>query len=326
VGELDQAVEPKPSGLSRLIRLEPNFAARLGIPFEDLRRVWRGETVKRVEVNGLEMAYRVEGRGRPVVLIGGGLGGMSVWSEISPTLAENHQVTSIDLIGFGQSARIPDASMESYGWETHTEYLGGCIEALGFTEPVTILSHGWNSIPALAWAQQNEDRVRAIGYVDAVLRPMAWPEADEGLREVVKLARSGDEDYFLRTDQYVDDAVDRLVSPPVDASTRAAYRAAAGSTPADRLAHMAAVANIPLGGQPAETSTLMRGCYQWLKGSNIPKLLVLGKPGYVLTERARKLALRIPHQRVVTVDGVHLLPQSAPDSLGQFVGLWLGTI
>jgi haloalkane dehalogenase len=70
----------------------------------------------------------------------------------------------------------------------------------------------------------------------------------------------------------------------------------------------------------------MRGCYQWLKGSNIPKLLVLGKPGYVLTERARKLALRIPHQRVVTVDGVHLLPQSAPDSLGQFVGLWLGTI
>ncbi len=273
------------------------------------------------------MAYRAEGRGRPVVLVGGGIGSMDIWENVMPQISSTAQTIAIDLIGFGASDRIPGADLSYYDWDTHVAYLDACLDALGLEDDLTLVSHGLNTIVALEWARLHEDRVRAISYADGVVRPMAWAEAQPWLREAVKRARSGDmDDYFLTTDEFLDDALKEFVQGPLSSDLIDAYHRAIGPPGEARLAHMAAIANIPLGGDPPRASHIMHECYDWLKETPIPKLLILGRPGYFLVKRGRKLASRLPHQTVATVDGRHLLPQTAPDAIGRFIQLWLNNV
>src|SRR5689334_9990884 len=53
--------------------------------------------------NGVEVYYASYGEGSPIVLLHGGLMSGSSWSAILETLAENHQVVTIDLQGHGHT-------------------------------------------------------------------------------------------------------------------------------------------------------------------------------------------------------------------------------
>jgi pimeloyl-ACP methyl ester carboxylesterase len=324
-------VEPSPSGAPesrfRALRLEPGFAARFGIPLRPLvRKAKQSARHQTIDIGGVSMAYRAEGRGRPVVLLGGGIGSMDVWRNVVPQISSSAQVISIDLIGFGYSDRIPNADASYYDWDTQVGYLDACFDKLGLGGDLTLVSHGWNSIVAIEWARIYEDRVRAISYADGILRPMAWSEADPWLRQIVRRARSEDDEYFLETDEFLMDALKELCPTALSADQVDDFRRALGDAGTDRIAHMAALANIPIGGEPVRASEMMHRCYQWLKTTDIPKLLILGKPGYLLVRRGRKLAARLPHQTVATVDGRHLLPMTAADAIGRFFQLWLAGV
>ncbi|MDH4117421.1 MAG: alpha/beta fold hydrolase [Acidimicrobiia bacterium] len=311
----------------KVFRLEPKFASRLGLPLQDIGKTRKRTTNRFVTVGGIRLAYRSEGQGRPVVLVGGGFGSMNVWRNVVPHLIEESHAVSVDMVGFGASDRIPHADLTYYDWPTHVAYLDACFEALGLTEDLTILCHGWSSIPVLEWVRTHQSQVRAVGYADAILRPLAWPEVEPWMREAIKRARAGQGDeYFLESDQYLNEALKMFAPAGLDQETIDDHRTALGQYGAERLAHMAAIANVPVGGQPSDASKMMHGCYKWLKQTETPKLLILGKPGYLLNKRARALATRLPHQTVATVDGVHLLPETAPDAVGRFIKLWLGTL
>lgn len=56
------------------------------------------------EVNGTRLYYEVQGEGRPVVLIHGGLLDSRMWDAQVPVLAKKHRVIRYDVRGFGRSA------------------------------------------------------------------------------------------------------------------------------------------------------------------------------------------------------------------------------
>lgn len=56
-------------------------------------------------VNGIEMYYRVVGKGPPILLIHGGLSDQHVWDAQLPILARNHTVILADSRGQGRSTR-----------------------------------------------------------------------------------------------------------------------------------------------------------------------------------------------------------------------------
>jgi pimeloyl-ACP methyl ester carboxylesterase len=58
------------------------------------------------EVNGINLYYETVGTGRPLILLHGGLGSGEMFGPILPTLAEHHQVITIDLQGHGRTADI----------------------------------------------------------------------------------------------------------------------------------------------------------------------------------------------------------------------------
>jgi pimeloyl-ACP methyl ester carboxylesterase len=58
------------------------------------------------EVNGIKLYYETRGRGRPLILLHGGLGSGEMFGPVLPMLAERHQVIAVDLQGHGRTADI----------------------------------------------------------------------------------------------------------------------------------------------------------------------------------------------------------------------------
>jgi len=57
-------------------------------------------------VNGINLYYETHGKGRPMILLHGGLGSGEMFAPILPQLAAHHQVIVVDLQGHGRTADI----------------------------------------------------------------------------------------------------------------------------------------------------------------------------------------------------------------------------
>ena len=78
----------------------------------------------------------------------------------------------------------------------------------------------------------------------------------------------------------------------------------------------------PDGSVPEEAIDPLKTVGKWLKKTPIPKLLILGEPGYLITDFGRRTTTQIPQQSVARVSGAHLLPEESPDVVGRFLRLW----
>lgn len=58
------------------------------------------------DVNGIKLYYEVQGSGRPLVLLHGGLGAMEMFGPNLPVLAKGRQLIAVDLQGHGRTADI----------------------------------------------------------------------------------------------------------------------------------------------------------------------------------------------------------------------------
>ena len=62
---------------------------------------------KYANVNGLNVYYETHGgKGQPLILLHGGLGGIGMFAPILPALAENRQVVGIELQGHQHTADV----------------------------------------------------------------------------------------------------------------------------------------------------------------------------------------------------------------------------
>src|SRR5206468_7186881 len=58
------------------------------------------------DVNGIKLYYEIHGTGRPLILLHGGLGAISMFGPNLPALAKGRQVIAVDLQGHGRMADI----------------------------------------------------------------------------------------------------------------------------------------------------------------------------------------------------------------------------
>ncbi len=299
----------------------PKKAASEGEPFKK-------ETV---EVLGQSMAFTDTGSGPPLVFIHGGISSSYLWRDVIPRQAPEARCVAVDLIGTGGSDR-PDAAETDpatgkvipLGWQEHVAYLDAFFDALDIGNDITLVLHGWGSIIGLEWARMNEHRLRGICHLEAITRPLAWPEFPESLRESIRRARSPDGRwYVMESDECFEHLMDTQVRRSLAPDVQAEYRRAFGHPGEPRRALLSALNLIPANGKPQESAALVKAVGTWFKQTDIPKLLVLGRPGYLVTGRTRDLAERLPNQTVVTVPGAHLLPEESPDAIAFFLSLWL---
>src|SRR6266542_1990645 len=58
------------------------------------------------DVNGIKLYYEIQGTGRPLILLHGGLGAIEMFGPNLPALAKGRQVIGVDLQGHGRTADI----------------------------------------------------------------------------------------------------------------------------------------------------------------------------------------------------------------------------
>ncbi|MET7937366.1 alpha/beta hydrolase [Streptomyces sp. NPDC005322] len=120
-------------------------------------------TLDTVEVDGVELAYRVWGTaGDPPVLLLHGLGEGGVdWLTVAPRLAPGRRVYALDLRGHGAS----DWPGE-YALELLRDEVAGFLAALGLPS-VTLIGHSYGGVVAYLLAQRYPPLVDRLVIEDA---------------------------------------------------------------------------------------------------------------------------------------------------------------
>ena len=120
-------------------------------------------------VNGLELYYEIHGTGDPLVLLHGGFGLTSMFSEILPQLAEKRQVIAVDLQGHGRTADI-DRPLRL---EFMADDIAALIKHLGLAK-ADVMGYSMGGGTAMRTAIQHPEVVRKLVVVSVPFKRNGW--------------------------------------------------------------------------------------------------------------------------------------------------------
>lgn len=283
---------------------------------------------KTVEVLGRRMAYHEVGTGDPIVLLHGNPTSSYLWRNVIPHLSGLGRCIAPDLIGMGDSEKLPGSGPDSYRFVEHRRYLDGILDALGVRERVTLVIHDWGSALGFDWANRHRDAVRGIAYMEGIVMPIpSWRDWPRPAQEVFQGFRSAKgEQMVLEQNLFIEGVFPTSILRKLTDEEMAEYRRPFASPGEDRRPTLSWPRQIPIEGEPAEVVQIVEDYAAWLSKSPIPKLLIVGEPGAILRGPMLEFCRTWPNQREVTVKGVHFIQEDSPHEIGEAVAGWLKTL
>jgi len=85
---------------------------------------------KFVNVLGHRMAYHERGEGAPILFLHGNPTSSYLWRDVIPELEGQGRLIAPDLIGMGDSSKLPDVKPDTYRFTTHRDHLWAFIDAV----------------------------------------------------------------------------------------------------------------------------------------------------------------------------------------------------
>src|SRR5215472_924026 len=289
------------------------------IPYQKQRR----------RVLGREMAYVEVGKGDPIVLLHGNPTSSYLWRNILPHLQPRGRCIAPDLIGMGDSDKLPDSGPGSYRFVEHRGYLDALLEALGVRERVTFVIHDWGSALGFDWVNRHREAVKGIAFMEAIVRPQGWDHWDKiNMRPALQALRSAaGEDMVLRDNFFIETILPGAILRPLSGEEMAQYRRPFAEPGEGRRPTLTWPREIPIEGKPADVAAIVAAYADWLATSDVPKLFVKGEPGAILAVGTNlDFVRRWPAQTEVTVAGSHFLQEDAPDEIGRAIAGWMGAL
>ncbi|MEU6609559.1 haloalkane dehalogenase [Streptomyces shenzhenensis] len=284
---------------------------------------------QRRRVLGLEMAYVEIGEGDPIVLLHGNPTSSYLWRNVLPYLQPLGRCIAPDLIGMGDSDKLPDSGPGSYRFVEHRRYLHALLEALDVHERVTLVVHDWGSALGFDWANRHREAVKGIGYMEAIVRSQGWDHWDKmGKRSFLHALRSeAGEAMVLEDNLFIEEVLPQAVLRPLSAEEMAAYRRPFAEPGEGRRPTLTWPREIPIEGEPADVDAIATSYADWLATSDVPKLFLKAEPGAILaSDWLLDFVRKWPAQTEVTVAGVHFVQEDSPDEIGPAIAEWMGSL
>jgi haloalkane dehalogenase len=279
------------------------------------------------EVLGRRMAYVDSGAGDPIVFLHGNPTSSYLWRNVIPHLSSLGRCIAPDLIGMGDSDKLPDSGPGSYTFVEHRRYLDVLLDALGVRENVTFVIHDWGSALGFDWAYRHQSAVKGIAYMEGLVRPFTWADFGEGRAMFEAFRSPAGEAMVLEQNMFVEAALPGSILRKLDDAEMAEYRRPYLEPGESRRPTLTWPRQIPIDGEPADVNSIVRDYSQWLSHSSLPKLFIKGEPGAILGKGPIVDFCRTwPHQQEVTVAGIHFLQEDSPDAIGQAVADWLRSV
>jgi len=277
---------------------------------------------KRVPVLDTNMAYVDAGCGDPIVFLHGNPTPSYLWRNIIPFLLPYGRCLAPDFVGMGNSGPAPDGS---YRFVDHQRYLDAWFEVMGLNRNVILVVHDWGSALGFSWAHRHPERVRAVVYMEAIVRPfLSWGEWPDTTREFFKAQRTTDgEDLILEKNLFIEYLLPlRNISSEAIEVYRRYYRNPGPS----RQPILAWTRDLPIEGQPQDVVQIVESYARWLSVSDIPKLFIDAEPAGFLIGAQREFCRAWPNQETVTVKGAHFLQEESPTEVGEAMARFVSKV
>ena len=282
-------------------------------------------TKKTVDVLGRRMAYHERGEGAPILFLHGNPTSSYLWRNVIPELEGLGRLIAPDLIGMGDSAKLPNPGPDSYRFTAHREFLGAFIDAvIPPAQSIVLVVHDWGSALGFDWANQHRGRVRGIAYMEAIVRPIAgWDEWSAAATPVFQGFRSDKgEAMILDRNLFVERVLPGSILRELSDAEMAEYRRPFLARE-DRWPTLTWPRQIPIAGEPADVVAIVEAYAQWLAQNELAKLFVNADPGAILIGTPREFCRSWKNQTEVTVPGSHFIQEDSGPAIGQAIASWM---
>jgi len=278
---------------------------------------------KKVEVLGRQMAYHERGEGQPILFLHGNPTSSFLWRKVIPELEGLGRLIAPDLIGTGDSDKMPNVKPSTYSFQTHRSHLWAFIDAvIKPTEKILFVIHDWGSAYGFDWAKHNPDRVRGIAYMEGIVRPYKSWEEWSAIIPVFQAFRSPEgEKMILDENTFVEGILFGTI-PKLSEAEYAEYRRPFLKRE-DRWPTLQWPRSIPIAGEPADVVAIVESYAAFMAQNSIPKFFVSANPGAILTGAPREFCRTWKNQTEITVEGRHFIQESSGTTIGKGIAAWI---
>lgn len=278
---------------------------------------------KRQQILGLEMAYVDEGQGDPIVFLHGNPTSSYLWRNIIPHVQELGRCIAPDLIGMGDSQKLPAGGPGSYSFAEHRRYVDALLDALGVRERVTFVVHDWGSALGFDWAYRHPEAVSGIAYMEAIVRPYTWSEfSDVGAKSFRALRSGAGEQMVLEQNAFIEFNLPKTILRSLAEEEIEHYRRPFAEPGEGRRPMLSWARQLPIDGEPANIAEIVAAYGAWLARCDVPKLYIKADPG-VLQPSQHEFCRTWPAQTEVSVRGLHTPQEDAPHEVGRALAGWM---
>jgi haloalkane dehalogenase len=270
---------------------------------------------KYVPVLDTKMAYVDVGNGDPIVFLHGVPTPSYLWRNIIPHTIHLGRCLAPDYVGMGYSAAAPNGS---YRLRDHQRYFDAWLDAVGVKGNVILVVHDWGSAVGFNWAQRHADRIKALVYMECIVRPFySWNDWPDNTKAFFQGQRSpAGEEMILDKNLFVEYILP-LRGVPEDAID--VYRSYWKIPGPSRMPMLAWTRELPIEGEPKDVVEVVESYARWLSTSPIPKLFIDADPAGFLIKGQREFCRAWPNQQIVTVKGAHFLMEDSPNEVGDAI-------
>ena len=278
---------------------------------------------KFVEVKGSRMHYVEQGDGEPILLVHGNPTSSFLWRNVIPHLSSSGRCIALDLIGMGKSDK-PDIPYRIFD---HSEYFDGFIAALGLKN-IRLVLHDWGGFLGLHYAARHQENIRAIAFMEAVVKPMKLTDRSEQTQAIFSMFR-GDQGWqkIVRENFFVEKVLPGSIVRKLTDSEMNVYREPFVEESA-RKPVFVFPNEIPFDGVPADVVAAVEAYDEALGEAGIPMLLLSFEPGAIIGAadvvwcKARFPTLIVKEMG----SGIHFVQEDQPRAIGTTIAGWLGTL
>mgnify|MGYP001441438048 FL=1 len=281
-----------------------------------------------VNIDGQKLAYIDVGEGTPIVMLHGNPTSSFLWRNIIPHLNDLGRVIVPDLIGHGDSDKLPvSMGPDRYTFENTFEYIDKILNKLEINQDITLILHDWGSALGFYWAMKNPEKIKAICYMEAIVSPINWSDWPEQARGIFKGFRSAKgEDLILKRNMFIEAVLPSSIIRKLTKDEMDEYRKPFLNE-SDRQVTLNWPRQIPIEGEPSHMFRLVSSYADWISNDgDIPKLFINADPGSILIGKQREFCRGWKNQIEVTVNGLHFIQEDSPHEIGEAISSWMRNI
>ncbi|MCG8608912.1 MAG: alpha/beta hydrolase [Pseudomonadales bacterium] len=161
--------------MTAAMKASPSLTNAMGIasiPLDELKKKYTDERSQFIEINGLNIHYRIEGEGEPVVLVHGIVSSLQTWDDWATELRKSYKVISLDVPGYGLTGgpENEDDFNEDFLINTFAKF----IDALEL-DRINLAGNSLGGYISAQYASQYPNRVKKLILLDPVAYPQKTP-------------------------------------------------------------------------------------------------------------------------------------------------------